>query len=107
LKCAGVHAAPWARQLDDGVQVDVPDIHIGTTSMLYMHKTLASCHGGAYKLPTEEPCPRGSKNLMATGGVRRRNGQGQQREAMRSGPRGNAAAHAPLKTFSILDRGLA
>jgi hypothetical protein len=107
LKFAGIHCVQRARHLDDGVQVDVPAISISTSGRLYMHMAVTSCHNGAYKAPTEEPCPRISKNLMATGGVKRRNGQRKQREAIGSGSRDNATAHPPLKAFSILDRGLA
>jgi hypothetical protein len=89
------------------MQVDVPAVSIGTAGRLYMNVTVTSCHGSAHKVSAAKSGPRIPKYPMATGGVRRRRGQRQQREAMRSGPRGDAAAHAPLDSLPILDRGLA
>jgi hypothetical protein len=52
LKVAGIYAAQRARQLDDGMQVDVPAVSIGTTSRLYMHMAVTPCYDGADKVPT-------------------------------------------------------
>jgi len=52
LKFAGVHAAQWEHKLDDGMQVDVPAVSIGTTNRLHMHMAVTPCYDGADKVPT-------------------------------------------------------